>query len=126
MSSSAGGIVAGAAVRALVSDVEKGIATTNAAGDYTFYTYPSAFKAPGTVADGISYSVTWYGPTGSKKVSSETAATEPNTGFGYQELGAEIEPGIERVVRFTEKPSREVAEEFVRAGNYTWNAAMFV
>ena len=54
------------------------------------------------------------------------AATEPNTGFGYQELGAEIEPGVQRVVRFTEKPSAEVAEEFVRAGNYTWNAAMFV
>ena len=54
------------------------------------------------------------------------AATEPNSGFGYLELGAEIGPGIERVVRFTEKPSRELAEEFVRAGNYIWNAAMFV
>ena len=53
-------------------------------------------------------------------------ATEPNTGFGYLELGEEIEPGVLRVVRFTEKPSREVAEEFVRAGNYAWNASMFV
>ena len=53
-------------------------------------------------------------------------ATEPNTGFGYLDLGEEIEPGILRVVRFTEKPSREVAEEFVRAGNYAWNASMFV
>ena len=37
------------------------------------------------------------------------AATEPNTGFGYLELGEEIEPGVLRVVRFTEKPSFEVA-----------------
>ena len=53
-------------------------------------------------------------------------ATEPNTGFGYMEHGADLEPGIQRVVRFTEKPSREVAEQFVAAGNFTWNAAMFV
>lgn len=54
------------------------------------------------------------------------AATEPNTGFGYLELGAELEPGVVRVVRFTEKPELAVAKEFVRAGNYAWNASMFV
>jgi len=52
--------------------------------------------------------------------------TEPYTGFGYLELGAVIEPGVSRVVRFTEKPSAEVAEQFFRAGNYLWNASMFV
>ncbi len=54
------------------------------------------------------------------------AASEPNTGYGYLELGGEIEPGVWRVSRFTEKPSREVAEQFVRRGNYAWNASMFV
>jgi mannose-1-phosphate guanylyltransferase len=54
------------------------------------------------------------------------AATEPNTGFGYLELGEEVEPGVVRVVRFTEKPSLDAAEEFIRAGNYAWNASMFV
>lgn len=53
-------------------------------------------------------------------------ATKPNTGYGYLELGPDIEPGVTRVVRFTEKPSREVAEEFLRRGNYAWNASMFV
>ncbi len=53
-------------------------------------------------------------------------ATEPNSGFGYLELGSEIEPGFLRVNRFTEKPSREVAGEFLRRGNYAWNASMFV
>ena len=52
--------------------------------------------------------------------------TEPNTGYGYLELGAEIAPGVQGVNRFTEKPSRERAEEFLRAGNYAWNASMFV
>lgn len=52
--------------------------------------------------------------------------TEPNTGFGYLELGDEIEAGVNELRRFTEKPSRGVAEEFLRAGNYLWNASMFV
>ena len=51
---------------------------------------------------------------------------EPNTGFGYLQLGREIEPGIAAVDAFTEKPSREVAERFLAAGNYAWNASMFV
>jgi mannose-1-phosphate guanylyltransferase len=52
--------------------------------------------------------------------------TEPNTGYGYLQLGDEIEPGIAEVLRFTEKPSREIAEKFIAAGNYLWNASMFV
>jgi len=52
--------------------------------------------------------------------------TEPNTGYGYLQLGDEIQPGVNRLRRFTEKPSREHAEEFLRAGDYAWNAAMFV
>ena len=52
--------------------------------------------------------------------------TEPNTGFGYLELGEEIAPGIVRLRRFTEKPGRARAEEFVRSGSYAWNAGIFV
>lgn len=52
--------------------------------------------------------------------------TEPNTGYGYLELGGEIEPGIAAVERFTEKPSCERAEEFIKSGHYAWNASMFV
>ncbi|HEX3067953.1 MAG TPA: mannose-1-phosphate guanylyltransferase [Thermoanaerobaculia bacterium] len=52
--------------------------------------------------------------------------TEPNTGYGYLQLGDEIEPGVSAVERFTEKPSRERAAEFLAAGNYAWNASMFV
>lgn len=52
--------------------------------------------------------------------------TEPNTGYGYLQLGDEIEPGVNELRRFTEKPSRHIAEQFLRAGNYLWNASMFV
>src|SRR3954468_21801646 len=52
--------------------------------------------------------------------------TEPNTGYGYLQLGDEIAPGVNELRRFTEKPSRQVADEFLRAGNYLWNASMFV
>jgi len=52
--------------------------------------------------------------------------TRPETGYGYIETGAEVEPGVLRVRRFTEKPSLEKAEEFVSAGNFFWNSGMFV
>lgn len=52
--------------------------------------------------------------------------TEPNTGFGYLELAEPVDGDVLRVRRFEEKPSLERAEEFLRAGNYIWNASMFV
>jgi mannose-1-phosphate guanylyltransferase len=52
--------------------------------------------------------------------------TEPHTGFGYLELGAPVSDGFRQLIRFTEKPQRERAEEFLRAGNYAWNASMFL
>ncbi len=52
--------------------------------------------------------------------------TEANIGYGYLQLDGEIAPGVIRLERFTEKPSRERAESFLRAGNYAWNAGIFV
>jgi mannose-1-phosphate guanylyltransferase len=54
------------------------------------------------------------------------AAAEPNTDYGYLELGDAVAPEVIELRRFVEKPNRERAEEFVRAGNYAWNAGMFV
>jgi mannose-1-phosphate guanylyltransferase len=51
---------------------------------------------------------------------------EPNTGYGYLELGASLEDEVLRVQSFKEKPDLAGAEEFLRAGNYAWNAGMFV
>jgi mannose-1-phosphate guanylyltransferase len=52
--------------------------------------------------------------------------TEPNTGYGYLRLGAQLEDEVLRVEEFVEKPDLPRAEEFLRAGNYIWNASMFV
>jgi len=52
--------------------------------------------------------------------------TRAETGYGYIEAGAESAKGVRRVRRFTEKPSADVAEQFVKAGNYFWNSGMFV
>jgi mannose-1-phosphate guanylyltransferase len=52
--------------------------------------------------------------------------TRPETGYGYIETGEPSADGVLRVRRFTEKPNREKAEEFVTAGNYFWNSGMFV
>ncbi|MFL6247089.1 MAG: mannose-1-phosphate guanylyltransferase [Thermoanaerobaculia bacterium] len=52
--------------------------------------------------------------------------TEPNTGYGYLEIGDVLEHDVLRVRSFKEKPDLARAEEFLRAGNYTWNAGMFV
>src|SRR5579859_7126848 len=56
--------------------------------------------------------------------------TRAETGYGYIETGddgpADIAEGALHVRRFTEKPSRNRAEEFVTAGNYYWNSGMFL
>jgi len=48
------------------------------------------------------------------------------TGYGYIETGAPLEAEVLRVRRFTEKPDRNKAAEFVAAGNFYWNSGMFV
>jgi mannose-1-phosphate guanylyltransferase len=52
--------------------------------------------------------------------------TRAETGYGYIEAGAKADKGVLNVRRFTEKPNADVAEQFVRAGNFFWNSGMFV
>lgn len=59
--------------------------------------------------------------------------TWPCPSYGYIERGAAVDaPGLgcqhppHEVLRFREKPSPEVAEQFLRAGGFSWNAGMFV
>lgn len=52
--------------------------------------------------------------------------TEPNTGYGYLELGEPVAGEVIALKRFTEKPSREKAEQFLRSGNFAWNGGIFV
>jgi len=53
-------------------------------------------------------------------------------GFGYIEQGEPVRLRsdgkivVHRVVRFREKPNIDLAESFLRKGNFRWNAGMFV
>ncbi|MDP4028803.1 MAG: mannose-1-phosphate guanylyltransferase/mannose-6-phosphate isomerase [Gallionella sp.] len=58
----------------------------------------------------------------------------PETGFGYIECGDPIQAtpspqGVEgnarAVLRFVEKPTREIAVEYLSTGRYLWNSGMF-
>lgn len=51
--------------------------------------------------------------------------TRAETGYGYIEVEEEI-PGGFKVKRFREKPSKEVAEEFLASGRHFWNSGMFI
>lgn len=58
--------------------------------------------------------------------------TEPNTGYGYVEIGAPLDPAAagrdapRHVARFVEKPDRATAEGYLAAGSFLWNSGMFV
>jgi mannose-1-phosphate guanylyltransferase len=52
--------------------------------------------------------------------------TRAETGYGYIESGEPSQKGVLQVRRFAEKPLPEVAEQFVKAGNFFWNSGMFI
>jgi mannose-1-phosphate guanylyltransferase len=48
-------------------------------------------------------------------------------GFGYIERGRQIEnSNAFEVIRFREKPDPDLAESFLRSGNFYWNAGIFI
>lgn len=50
----------------------------------------------------------------------------PETGYGYICSSSKEECNIMKVNEFREKPDRETAERYLAAGNYFWNAGIFV
>ena len=52
--------------------------------------------------------------------------SRPETGYGYVETSG-VEAGeIHKVAAFKEKPDHDTAEQYLKAGNYLWNAGIFV
>lgn len=60
-----------------------------------------------------------YAFTSATIVSCGVVPTHPATGYGY------IEYDNNRVVRFHEKPTLEVAEEYCKKGSFLWNTGIF-
>jgi mannose-1-phosphate guanylyltransferase len=52
--------------------------------------------------------------------------THPNTGYGYiQHDTVEAAPQVYKVKTFSEKPTLEIAKEFIASGDFLWNAGIF-
>ncbi len=52
--------------------------------------------------------------------------TAPKTGYGYIEAGDSLNAESFAVKRFVEKPSYDVAQEYLAQGSFYWNSGMFV
>lgn len=50
----------------------------------------------------------------------------PETGYGYIQVGKSVEPNINKVKTFTEKPDLELAKVFVDSGEFFWNSGIFL
>lgn len=52
--------------------------------------------------------------------------SRPETGYGYVEASDSVSGEIFKVYAFKEKPDHDTAEKYLKAGNYLWNAGIFV
>lgn len=52
----------------------------------------------------------------------------PETGYGYIQQGVPLadDSGAFKLKRFVEKPSREIAQAYLDAGDFLWNSGLFV
>ncbi len=50
----------------------------------------------------------------------------PNTGYGYIEYEKKDSSSIKKVLQFREKPNYQTAKQFLEAGNFLWNAGIFM
>jgi mannose-1-phosphate guanylyltransferase len=89
-----------------------------------------AFAADHLIADGARFVEVLRGAvTGAEQGYLMTVGiqpTRPETGYGYLECDGALDGEIRRVDQFKEKPSQQVAEEYLRSGHHFWNAGMFV
>ena len=49
----------------------------------------------------------------------------PETGYGYIQVGDQIEGNFSAVKTFTEKPNEDLARVFLESGEFFWNSGMF-
>ena len=52
--------------------------------------------------------------------------TFPNTGYGYIQYDKDDNTNIKKVNQFREKPDYTTAKEFLKQGNFLWNAGIFI
>lgn len=52
--------------------------------------------------------------------------THPETGYGYINTKNSFSDDVYEIKEFVEKPSLDVAESYLKSGNYFWNSGLFV
>jgi len=52
--------------------------------------------------------------------------TAPETGYGYIQRGKALSEHAYSLTRFVEKPTLELAKQYIHQGDYLWNSGMFV
>ncbi|ODN29729.1 mannose-1-phosphate guanylyltransferase [Fervidobacterium thailandense] len=52
--------------------------------------------------------------------------TRPETGYGYIEVGEFVTDGVYVAKKFHEKPTYDVALDYLESGNFFWNSGMFM
>lgn len=50
----------------------------------------------------------------------------PEIGYGWIQIGDELQPGVNRVARFVEKPPLEKAQSMFASGDHAWNGGIFL
>ena len=48
------------------------------------------------------------------------------TGYGWIQVGEELQPGVNRVARFVEKPALDTAQAMLASGDHAWNGGIFL
>jgi mannose-1-phosphate guanylyltransferase len=91
----------------------------------------ASFAADHLIADPAAFAATVLaaveGAKAGKLMTIGITPTGPETGFGYLRCSAPPKPGTAQpILEFKEKPSAEVAAEYLASGEYLWNASMFV
>ncbi len=68
----------------------------------------------------------WRVARGEAVVTFGIVADRPETGYGYIRRGAARDDGALAVDGFAEKPSADLAREYIDSGDYFWNSGLFV
>ena len=52
--------------------------------------------------------------------------SRPDTGYGYIQFDDSVNEDLRKVKTFTEKPDLELAKQFLKSGDFSWNSGMFI
>ena len=52
--------------------------------------------------------------------------TRPETGYGYLQVGTEVQGSCRDLQKFVEKPNETTARDMIAGGDYLWNAGIFL